>query len=209
MEILDFALTDAYLPFTTSFALMCGIGTVEAIGLGIGTLDLDMDQDVHTEIDGTMLSWLGLANEMPILIWLTSLLACYTVGGFSIQQVSEALLGDALDWHVAATSAVPAALVLNFFAANGLHRILPKTETTVISTDSLLGRRGTLIGCDAAPGMTSRAKIVDQHGQAHYVAILPHEDMTIPEGSEVMLVRREADIFYAITENAPILGAIG
>jgi membrane protein implicated in regulation of membrane protease activity len=209
MQPFDFALTDAYLPFTTSFALMCGIGLVEAVGLGLGSLDLDMDHDVHTEIDSTMLSWLGLANEMPILIWLTSLLACYTVGGFAIQQGAEALLSGPLEWPVAAASAAPAALFLNFFAANGLHRVLPKTETTVILTESLLGRRGTLIGCDAAPGLAARAKIVDQHGQAHYVTVLPHEDRTIPEGSEVLLVRREGDVFYAITDDAPALGAIG
>jgi hypothetical protein len=211
MEILDFALTDAYLPFTTSFALMCGIGAVEAIGLGIGSLDLDMDgsPDIHADAHSSLLDWLGLGHEMPILIWLTSLLACFTVSGFGIQQTAEAIANGAFEWPIAVGIATPTALVLNFFAANGLHRVMPRTETTAISTDDLLGRRGILIGCDAAVGAPSRAKIVDQHGQAHYVAVVPHADAAIPVGCEVLLVRREKDLFYAITDDAPVLSSMG
>lgn len=212
LHVLDFALTDAYVPFTVSFCLMCGIGAIEAIGLGLGTLDLDIDLDGSPDVNGlghwSTLDWLGLGNEMPVLIWLTSLLSCFTVAGFGIQQGAEAIMGGTLDWRIAVGAATPAAMFLNFFAANGLHRILPKTETTAITTDELLGRRGRLVGCDAGPGRPSRAKIVDQHGQAHYVAVLPHEDATIPEGTEVLLVRRDANAFYAITDEPAALTAL-
>lgn len=208
LRVLDFALTDPYVPFTISFALMLGIGLIEAIGLGLGTLDIGIDghghgHDLHAHADTSLLDWLGLGEDMPILIWLTSLLSCFTVAGFGIQQTAEAIAGGALDWPIAVAGATPAALVLNLFAANGLHRILPKTETTAISAGDLLGKRGRLIDSDAAPGRPSRAKIVDQHGQAHYVAVLPHEDVTIPLGTEVLLVRRDEYAFYAITDERP------
>lgn len=201
MDILAFALTDEYAPFTISFILMCGIGLIEAVGLGLGSLDLDAHVDAHADGDASSpLHWLGLGDEMPILIWLTSLLACFTIVGFGIQQACEAVLGAALSWPLATAAAVPAALVLNFFAANALHRIMPRTETTAISPDQLVGRRGTMVGT-AAPGRPARARIVDQHGQAHYVPVLPHHDQTIPEGNEVLLVKRENDVFHAITND--------
>lgn len=203
MDILAFALTDAYVPFTFSFVLMCGIGLLEAVGLGLGTLDIDADIGGHADLDASVLDWLGLGDDLPILIWLTSLLACFTLAGFGVQQTSESFTGTTLAWPIAVAVALPIALVLNFFAANGLHRILPRTETTVILTESLIGRRGIVVGCDAAPGMPARAKIIDQHGQAHYLTVLPNDDRTIREGREVLLVRREADTFYAITDEEP------
>lgn len=67
-------LTPAYAPFAIAFVIMVGIGLIEAIGLGLGHLDLDAD--VYAETDSGVLDWLGLGHELPILIWLTSLLGC-------------------------------------------------------------------------------------------------------------------------------------
>lgn len=200
MQMLAFALTDAYAPFTISFMLMCGIGLIEALGLGLGSIDMDMD--THADVDQfSLLSWLGLGNEMPVLIWLTSLLGCFTLAGFGVQQTLEATMGQPLSWPIAVAAALPVALLLNLLAANGLHRILPRTETTAINTEALLGRRGVVIESDAAPGRPTRAKVVDRHGQAHYVTLLPHDDKVIRQGTEVLLVRREADTFYGITDD--------
>ena len=43
-----------------------------------------------------MLDWLGLGGELPILIWLTSLLGCFTLAGVAIQQGATALAGLAV-----------------------------------------------------------------------------------------------------------------
>lgn len=207
MDIMAFALTDAYAPFTISFILMCGIGIMEAVGLGLGSLDLDADVDIHGHdgADGfSLLSWLGLGEEMPILIWLTSLLACFTIVGFGIQQACEALLGAPLGWPAATLAAIPGALVLNLVAANVLHRVLPRTETTAISLADLVGRRGTIVG-QTSPGRAGRVKIVDQHGQAHYVPVLPHGDHAIAEGAEVLIVARDGETFHAIAPDTHAL----
>jgi hypothetical protein len=88
-------LTPAYAPFAIAFVIMIGIGLIEAIGLGLGHLDLHAD--VHAEADGGgMLDWLGLGHELPILIWLTSLLGCFTLSGIAIQQGATALTGGPL-----------------------------------------------------------------------------------------------------------------
>ena len=67
-------LTPAYAPFAISFIVMTGIGLIEAIGLGLGHLDLDADVSADAA-SGGVLDWLGFGHELPILIWLTSLLA--------------------------------------------------------------------------------------------------------------------------------------
>lgn len=207
MDILALALTDEYAPFTISFILMCGIGLIEAIGLGLGSFDVDVDVAVDGDADSS-LTWLGLSEEMPLLIWLTSLLACFTLVGFTLQQICEGVLGSPLSWPLATVATIPVALVINFFAANALHKVMPRTETTAISDNELLGLRGKMVG-EAGPARPARAKIVDRYGQAHYVPVLPHHHQAIPEGAEVLLVKLEAGTYHAITNDGPDFKPVG
>ncbi len=191
------------MPFAISFLVMLGIGLIEAIGLGLGNLDLDGGAHVDGSSDGSgavLLDWLGL-GEIPILIWLTSLLACFTLLGIAIQQVAAASLGAPVSPGLAAGGAIVGGLILNTFMANGLARILPGTETTAIASDELVRRRGTILEGAARRGQPARAKVVDHYGQAHYVMVEPHEDGdVISQGETALLVRREGSLFFALPD---------
>lgn len=200
-------LTPAYLPFAIAFVVMIGIGLIEAVGLGLGQLDLDAEigADAH---DG-VLDWLGLGGELPILIWLTSLLGCFTLAGIAIQQGAAALSGTPLPWALASGGAIVVGGLLNTLAANGLARIMPGFETSVISTDDLLRRHGTILEGTARRGAPARAKIVDEHGQAHFIMVEPHDDMdAIGQGQSVLTVRREGTLFFALPDGATLLKSI-
>ncbi|RYD20796.1 MAG: DUF1449 family protein [Spirochaetia bacterium] len=198
-------LTPAYLPFVFSFVLMIGIGLIEAIGLGLGHLDLDCDIDT----DGGFLAWIGLGGEVPILIWLTSLLACFTIVGIALQQGATALTGAPWPWVLACGLALVTGAMLNTLAVNALVRIMPGFETTVISTDDLLRTRGTILEGTARRGSPARAKVIDHHGQAHYVMVEPHDDATaIASGETALLVRREGKLFYALPDTNALLQSI-
>jgi hypothetical protein len=200
-------LTPAYLPFAFSFVLMLGIGLIEAIGLGLGHLDLD--GDLNVDGDFSVLGWLGLGGELPVLIWLTSLLGCFTIAGIALQQGATALGGAPLSWSLASGGAFVAALLLNTLAANGLARIMPGFETTVIVTDDLLRQRGTILEGTARRGAPARAKVVDRHGQAHFVMVEPHDDgEAIASGETALLVRREGQIFFALPDRPALLQPI-
>ena len=200
-------LSPAYVPFAISFAIMCGIGLIEAIGLGLGHLDLNSG----THVDGTsdspgfaLLDWLGL-GDIPILIWLTSLLACFTLSGIAVQQIATAMLGGPISPGLAAGGALVVGLILNTFVANGLAHILPGLETTAIPSDDLVRRRGTILEGAARRGQPARAKVVDHHGQAHYVMVEPHEDGdVIAQGETALLVRREGSLFFALPDASPL-----
>jgi hypothetical protein len=200
-------LTSAYLPFTFSFVLMCGIGLIEAAGLGLGHLDLDGDPGIDSE--GSAIDWLGLGGELPILVWLTSLLACFTLTGTALQQVATALTGDPLPWVVASGAALVTGALLNTFVANGLARIMPRFESTAIRTDELLCLRGTVLEGTARRGAPARAKVVDHHGQAHFVMVEPHDDAdAIATGETALLVRRDEKLFYALPDTNALLQSI-
>lgn len=201
-------LTPAYVPFAIAFVVMIGIGLIEAIGLGLGHLDLDGDVAMDGD-SGGVLDWLGLGGELPVLIWLTSLLGCFTLVGIAVQQVGTRLIGAPLHWSLAVGAAVVGGGMLNTLAANGLARLMPGFETTVISSTDLLRRRGTILEGTARRGQPARAKIVDDHGQAHFVMVEPHHDTdTIAQGEIALLVRREGALFYALPDTDALLRAI-
>lgn len=198
-------LTTAYFPFAVTFAVMIGFALIEAIGLGLGQLDLDTDIGVDGDGAGGVLDWLGLGGDLPILIWLTSLLGCVTIVGIALQQGADALLGAPLPWGWALAGAAILGTLLNTVAANGLARVMPGYESTVISTDELLRGRGTILEGTARRGMPARAKVVDRHGQAHVVMVEPHDDAdAIAAGETVLLVRRQGGIFYALPDRQSI-----
>lgn len=204
-------LTPAYLPFAIAFVVMVGIGLIEAVGLGLGHLDLDGDVGAEVGADGHggALDWLGLGGELPILIWLTSLLGCFTLAGVAIQQAAEATRGAPLAPPLAGAAALAIGVLLNTLAANGLARIMPGFETTVISTDDLLRQRGTVLEGTARRGAPARAKVVDRHGQAHFVMVEPHDDAdAIAAGETVLIVRREGARFFVLPDAATLLRSI-
>ena len=194
-------LTPAYLPFAVAFVVMLGIGLIEAIGLGLGHLDVDAE--------GGVLDWLGFGSDIPILIWLTSLLGCFTIAGVAIQQIATALTGAPMHVGLAGGGALLAGGALNTLVANGLVRVMPGFETTAISTDELIRLRGTILDGNARRGTPARAKVVDRYGQAHFIMVEPHQDSdVIPAGATALIVRREGKLFFVLPDTNSLLQSI-
>ncbi|CAN5250671.1 YqiJ family protein [soil metagenome] len=194
--MLSLILSPDYAVFAIALAIMLGIGTIEAVGLGFGHLDLD--NDIGTDVNAPgVLDWLGLKTGLPVLIWLTTLLGCFTLTGFAIQQIATALTGAPLHWALASGIALLIGGIANSFASTGLARIMPEYESTVIDTEDLLMRRATVVEGASRRGHPARAKVVDQHGQAHYVMVEPHHDAdVVGQGESAVLVRRQGPTFF-------------
>ncbi len=204
--MIELFLSPPYIPFAIAFVIMLGIGLIEAIGLGLGHLDLHADSGggANGDLDGGVLDWLGL-GDLPILVWLTSLLACFSMIGIAGQQVATALLGAPLPALLASGAAAVGGLLLNSVVAGGLARIIPGFESTAIPSDDLVRLRGTILEGSASRGHPARAKVVDRHGQAHYVMVEPHDDdAVVGPGETGLLVRREGALFFVVTD----LGAL-
>lgn len=198
------------LPFLIAFAALAVIAVLQLTGVseaieGAG----EFDAPDGLEVGGfgeTLTTLLGL-GRVPLLIWLACMLFVFATIGVSGQMVLAGVLGAPLPAGWAALLAGGAALPLNSLAMRPLAAILPRDETTAIAIDDLVRRDAEIQIGTARTGSPARAKVIDGHGQAHFVMVEPHDPtIELNAGDTVLLVRREGQTFYGVHYENPLLG---
>jgi hypothetical protein len=197
--VLEFFGASENLAFVVAIAIMMLIGVVEAFGLGAGALGHDLDLDV----DGHWLSWLGI-GRVPLTIMLVIFLGLFGLTGIIEQQIVQAMTGGLLPSIVAIPGAIALAVPATGLSARALAKILPQDETTAIDVGQLVGLHAHIVVGRAERGSPARARVSDFHGQSHYVLVEPDEPSTsFAQGDEVLLVRKEQNVFRAIVSDRP------
>ncbi|SNS59870.1 Protein of unknown function [Sphingomonas laterariae] len=197
--MLEFLGAGENLAFAVALAVMLLIGAVEAVGLSAGMAGHEIDLDG----DGDWLGWLGV-GRIPLLMLLCVLLACFGLIGLIGQQIALSTVGALLPGWIAAPAAGVAALPVTGLIARGLGRILPQDETTAIDIGELVGLSATIVVGRAAQGSPAKARVRDYHGLTHYVMVEPdNHGHSFGEGEEILLVRREGNVFRAIATGRP------
>lgn len=206
-------LADYNLPFAIAFGLMVLALLLQLVGLGDfdfgGDVDLDIDLDAadfdadaveapSAGFGGAVLTLLGL-GRVPLMVWLMVFLLLFTVIGMGIQLFAADLTGAPLYAWLAALFAGGASLPATAVIVRPLGRLLPQDETSAVGLQSLVGRRGHVTDGTARRGSPARTRVRDRYGHAHYVMLEPHEDASeIPQGDEVLIVRRDGQTFFGV-----------
>lgn len=199
----EFWLANENLPFAGAGFLLIGLMLLQFSGLTDFAPDLDTDMD--GQVDGLgaadgLLSFLGL-GRLPLMIWLALFLLLFMVIGYAGQQIVHGMTDALLSAWIAAPLAFVAAIPATAILARPLARIMPKDETTAVSIDSLIGRFAVLGTGTARPGSPARAKVIDIHGHPHFVMVEPdNEGQQFTSGEKLLLVRRNGDLFKAISQ---------
>ena len=201
--MLQFWLADENLFFAGAGCLLLALMVLHFVGFGDFGPDIDVDMDItDVSISDGLLSFLGL-GRLPMMIWLALYLMLFTILGYAGQQIIEALTGGLLPSIVAAPAAGLASLPLTALLARPLERIMPKDETTAVSIDSLVGRFAEIEIGTATQGSSARAKVTDIYGHNHFVMVEPDNvGQSFVKGEKLLLVRREGDLFKAISQGA-------
>ena len=231
----DAFLTEPFVPFTLSLALLFGLLALELLlallggsllGMGadadidvdieagaLGDLDLDaadlaevefadLDANYDTaQVSATAAgpaSWLGF-GKVPIMIWIAALLLGFGIAGLVLQQMLGTIFGFALPASIAV---VPAAFAGIWFARTfsaAFARILPKTETTALSSRHLGRRTGTVTQGTAQRSNPAEVRVTDRHGNFHYLRAEPLKDADrISAGTSVLVLRHRKDQGYRL-----------
>lgn len=197
-------------PFMVALALLALLALAQLAGLAHLSGDTDLDHpELHADggFGAGLVSLLGI-GRLPLLAWLTLLLAIFALGGLTLQQLLAGLTGHLLPMLPAVGFTLLGALPLTGLLSRPLARIWPSDETSAIDIEALLARRGRIDIGTALRGSPARAMVKDETGRMHLVMVEPHENGTsLHQGEEVLLVRREGELFYAIACDPPFLTA--
>jgi hypothetical protein len=200
--VFDFWLADENIIFAAGGLILVGLALLQSSGLTDFAPDLDADTDGDLnagDIGDGLLSFLGI-GRLPLMIWLALYVMLFTLIGFGGQQFIQSLTGALLPALLAGPAAAMAALPLTALLARPLAHIMPKDETTAVSLDSLVGRFAWVEIGTARRGSPARAKAMDIHGHAHFIMVEPdNEDQAFLAGEKLLLVRRQGDVFRAIS----------
>ncbi len=216
---MEFLTASPNAPFVVALCVMFGVAALEGVGTLIGgglselvdsaLPDLDIDLDVgeldpDAELDsGPGLFAQGLAwlhfGRVPALVLLVLFLTAFGLAGLVLQ----ALLHSALGIYAPKLLAVPAALFVAVpvvrVSGGWIAHLIPRDETSAVSSDSFVGRVATIVLGTARAGQPTQARLQDEHGRSHYVMVEPDlADEELASGAEVLLVRREGSRFRAI-----------
>jgi hypothetical protein len=198
------------LPFLLALVALAVIAVVQMSGVGDaldGAGEFDSPDGLDMGGFGDALTTLLGLGRVPLLIWLASLLLAFGAIGLIGQQVIAGMIGAPLSAGWAALLAGAAAVPLNGLAMRPLGAIMPRDETTAIELDDLVRRDAEIQIGTARAGSPARAKVIDIHGQAHFVMVEPHDAaLELNAGDTVLLVRREGPTFYGVHYESPLLG---
>jgi Protein of unknown function (DUF1449) len=198
------------LPFLIAFGALAVIALLQVTGVSEaieGAGEFDSPDGLEMGGLGDALTTLLGLGRVPLLIWLAALLFVFACVGVIGQSVLASMLGAPLSAGWAALAAGAAALPLNSLAMRPLGAVIPKDETTAIDLDDLVRRDAEIQIGTARAGSPARAKVIDMHGQAHFIMVEPHDQtLELNAGDTVLLVRREGPTFYGVQYESPLLG---
>jgi hypothetical protein len=198
------------LPFLIALGSLAVIAVLQITGISEvieGASEFDTAEGLEMGGFSEALTTLLGLGRVPFLIWLAALLFVFASVGVIGQSLLASLIGAPLSAGWAALAAGAAALPLNSIAMRPLAAVLPQDETTAVRLDALVRRDAEIQIGTARAGSPARAKVIDRHGQAHFVMVEPHDAATeLQTGETVLLVRREGQTFYGVQYDSPLLG---
>lgn len=217
MELL---FADQVFPFAVSLCLMLLIALIQVLGMVTGagiseaieSLLPETDMGLEAEpgaLEGgavaSMLGWLHV-GRVPVLVLLVVFLTGFGLAGYAVQLVLQNSIGMMLPASLAVIPSFLAAVPVLRVSGTVLARIMPKDETTVLRTSSFIGHVATIVVGHARQDLPAEAKLQDRFGTDHFLRVIPEEGADqINQGAEVLLVRKQGDLFVVIENTDPAL----
>jgi len=213
--MIDILFMPENLPFAVAIGLMLAIGLMEGVGMLLGFAvsglldnlmpDADFDADLNIGDHGAfgeLLTWMRV-KQVPMIAILIAFLASFSIVGLALQQILFGMTGWMLPAVVAAIIAVFLALPGVRLFAGVLAKIMPRDETSAVSTATFIGHTAKITLGTASEGSPAEAKFRDQHGTTHYLMLAPdNAGDEFAQGSSVLIVRQDGAIFYGIKADA-------
>jgi len=180
-------------------------------GAGISTMlenffpSFDIDGDIAADSNPNIalskfFNWIRV-KRVPILMLIVIFLTAFGIVGLSIQAAIFNTFGSFWSqWLIAVPTLIISFYMLNLIGG-WIAKILPKDETSSISSDELIGHIATITIGKATKGSPAEAKTQDKHGQTHYFMVEPDsETLTFIQGQKILIIAKNETLYIATDE---------
>lgn len=182
--------SSGFSPFSAAIVVVLCLVVLELVLLmtsGMSASDLiESMLAVDTFGETAWTNWL-LVKGLPLSVAVVVLLAGFGVGGVALQGASLHLQGMPLPL----LAAVPLAFAIGWVVLRVAGRQLAPlfgTNTTAVSLQSLVGLQTTLLSPRCTPDLLAEVKVLDVHGQPHWLMVLPADGAgELVQGDTVVL----------------------
>lgn len=209
--IVQFLFLDDNRAFLSFFLIVGALVILEVISMVLGSSLSELGNLLHIDKpeiakpdkpefggkDGVagFLDWMN-AGHVPFTVFFATTLMAWSILGFILQWIVFKIFGVAGPWALM----VPMALIPTIMCTRELTRwmayLVPREFTTAVFLESLEGKVGP-VTIQANPMAPGQAKVKDDHGQTHYVRIVPEGDEELKQGDDVVLLDSTNHIFKA------------
>lgn len=179
--------------------LMVGFSSADADGVNA----LDSDGDA-TGSSGGIMGYLNV-GRLPFILFFATACAVFGLTGLAIQQAAMAATSHVLPMVVAGPLALVGSLPGTRWIGGLLGRLMPRTETTALSQQDLVGLTAVMTLGTAKRGSPAQARVRDQFGQNHYVMVEPARAEEVLSEGQAVLLTQWADHHYYATAATPAL----
>lgn len=189
-------IADYNAPFLFAIAFVLLIGLLEIIAMLSGhmlsgALDAHLDHYdcLSTGNISQALHYLNI-GRIPALIILCLLAGFFGLTGILLQYVGI------LVWQAPVTNIlmVPLSLLSSVFAVHYIGKViapwLPRDDSYAITEEEYIGSMALITGYSAKSGNPCEGKLIDQHGQTHYLLVEPEEGKSFQKGDRVLIICR-------------------
>ncbi len=189
----------------TDFDVDAAMDVVDGSGADFGDADIGQTPVAATSALSRILGWLCV-GKVPVLILLVAFLTVFGLTGLFVQSLIQGMTGGLLPGALASIPALIVAVPSVRVIGSGIAKLIPKDETSAVTTKSFIGRIATITVGTARTGQPAEAKLQDTHGQTHYVMVEPdNADDVFEAGTQVLLVEQSGPRFRCILNTSSAL----
>lgn len=188
-------------PYSLSFLIFAIFAFLEMVSFLLGWgifsfLDDIVDVD-HSDVDvnsttslGDFFSYLN-PEKVPFSMVLLSMFFIFGFTGHLLQT-----LFGLYPLYITLPIVMVLTIILLHHTTNLIAKVMPRETSEVVSTDSFIGKKATILDPIAKRNMPARAKLHDVYGEVHYIRVEPFDEKDeFSEGMEVLVLEKRGGIF--------------
>ena len=210
MEFLYLLWSEENYIFSAAIFLMLGIAVLEGLLMVVGFGISNTIEHMFPHIDSPELelqtteintfteffSWVN-KGQVPILMLFIVFLTVFGLIGLGLQYLTM----NKVSQYIMLIPTIILSLPIVSYSSLFLGKIMPRDETTAVSTMTFIGNIAEITNGTTMKGVPTEAKIIDGFNYTHYIMVEPlSETETFKKGDKVLVYSKKNDTIFYITE---------